>query len=70
MFLKGHEVFTLPDGRLSTPFHAMQRTIPGVIVAFAEKASEEKSTDEKKDIKKNVCEVKVEGGKIVRTCSE
>jgi hypothetical protein len=48
----------------------MQRTIPGVIVALAEKASEEKSTDEKKDIKKNVCEIKVEGGKIVRTCSE
>lgn len=73
MFLKGAEVFTLPDGKLSTPFHAMQKTIPGVIVApVAETAQKEQVVvvAKKEDKKKAVCEVKIENGVAVRTCSE
>ncbi|MEK6920992.1 MAG: hypothetical protein AABX82_03860, partial [Nanoarchaeota archaeon] len=74
MFLKGQEVFTLPDGKLSTPFHAMQRQIPGVIVApvVGETKTEQVVVVAKKDDKKKaaVCEVKIENGVAVRTCSE
>ncbi len=70
MFLKGHEVFTMPDGKLSTPFHAMQRTIPGVLVVPVTESPAEKIVVEKKDSRKAVCEVKVENGRIVKTCSE
>ncbi len=74
MFLKGQEVFTLPDGKLSTPFHAMTRNITGVIVApvLAEVKPEQVVVVAKKDDKKKaaVCEVKVENGVVVRTCAE
>ncbi len=74
MFLKGAEVFTLPDGKLSTAFHAIQKNIPGVIVApVADTAQKEQVVVvTKKDDKKKaaVCEVKVENGVVVRTCAE
>ncbi len=70
MFLKGQEVFTLPDGKLSTPFHAMQSSIPGVIVAPVAESPTQNIVVEKKDPKKAVCEIKVENGRIVKTCSE
>ncbi len=74
MFLKGQEVFTLPDGKLSTPFHAMTRNISGVIVApvIVETKTEQVVVVAKKDDKKKaaVCEVKVENGVVVRTCAE
>jgi ribonucleotide reductase alpha subunit len=73
MFLKGQEVFTLSDGKLSTPFHAMQRQLPGVIVApvVAEMKKEQVVVVKKSDKKKAaVCEVKVENGVAVRTCAE
>ncbi len=74
MFLKGQEVFTLPDGKLSTPFHAMTRDIAGVIVApvVTEAKTEQVVVVTKKDDKKKaaVCEVKVENGVVVRTCAE
>jgi ribonucleoside-diphosphate reductase alpha chain len=70
MFLKGQEVFTMPDGKLSTPFHALQRSIPGVLVVPVAEIPTENIVVEKKDPKKAVCEVKVENGRIVKTCSE
>lgn len=83
MFLKGHEVFILPDGKLSTPFHAMQQSHPGVVIvpvtmqdeevaAIIKKREEkrEEKKEEKDGKKKSVCEVKVEDGVVVRTCAE
>lgn len=75
MFLKGHEVFILPDGKLSTPFHAMQESHPGVIIVPVTEMQTEgvaviKKKEEKDGKKKSVCEIKVENGVVVRTCAE
>lgn len=75
MFLNGEEVFTLPDGRLSTPFHAMQEKIPGVTVVPWNTVEEgdvvlvEKKNKKEKEAA-NVCEIKIENGKVVKSCSE
>jgi len=72
MFLMGDEVFTLPDGKLSTPFHAMQEDIEGVTVAVAKKIDKDNVivVEKKDDGSKKVCEVKIEDGKIIKTCGE
>jgi ribonucleotide reductase alpha subunit len=76
MYLKGDEVFALPGGKLSTPFHAMQLDIPGVMVAQIKKTDKEsvvvveKKAADSGDASKKVCEVKIENGKVVKTCSE
>jgi ribonucleoside-diphosphate reductase alpha chain len=79
MFLKGDDVFALPSGKLSTPFHAAQLNLPDVIVApvLVSKESvvivEKKTGDDgnnKEDDSKKVCEIKIEHGKVVKTCSE
>ncbi len=74
MFLKGDEVFTLPNGKLSTPFHAMQQDIEGVIVAQVKKTDTvvivEKKKEEAKKGSDKVCEIKIEDGKIIKTCGD
>ena len=74
MTLRGDEVFLLPSGQLSTPFHAMQEVIEHVSVSpFVEKEKEmltvAKPGNQDDDPSKKVCEVKIQDGKIVKTCA-
>ena len=68
--LYGDEVFTLPDGTLSTPFHALQDNVAGVKVT--ENSSTKTDFGDGSEQKKSAgaCKVKFEGGKLVKDCGD
>ena len=70
MKLKGDEVFTLPNGTLSTPFHAKRTGAAGVKIT--EVSSEEKPLvvggDDDIEKPKGACKVEFKDGHLVKDC--
>ncbi len=75
--LKGDEVFTLPNGRLSTPFHAIRKDVSGIIITelgkeLPEPEIEIKKSDDKDDDSEGakVCKIEFIDGQLVKTCGD
>jgi len=69
LLLKGDEVFVLENGSLSTAYHSIKENHPIKIEEINLETGQavisnfiEKSTD------KNTCEIKIEDGKVIKTC--
>ncbi len=70
LMLKGDEVFTTPDGTLSTPFHASRNKIQGVTVLPDGQSGDTETKKKQPAGKPNVCTIEVVNGQIVKSCSE
>lgn len=79
--LKGDEVFTLPDGTLSTPFHALRKHAQGVVVnevgsevpvKVAESHGDHKEGKHDHDDTEGskVCKIEFVNGQLVKSCGE
>tara|TARA_Y100000310_G_scaffold114066_1_gene112503 strand:- start:2194 stop:3000 length:807 start_codon:yes stop_codon:yes gene_type:complete len=72
--LKGNEVFTTPDGVLSTPFHASSQNIPGVTVTplsdTIDKTETKENDEDNSSDESKVCKVEFVDGQLVKSCSD
>ena len=68
LILKGDEVFTKNDGLLTTAYHAMKENLEIPIKEFDLDSGliVEESTGSTKD----TCEIKIEDGKVIKTCAD
>ncbi|MEK6936636.1 MAG: ribonucleoside-diphosphate reductase, adenosylcobalamin-dependent, partial [Nanoarchaeota archaeon] len=69
LVLKGDEVFALENGLLSTAYHSIKENHP-VRIEELNLATGESiiSSFIEKSVDKNTCEIKIEDGKVVKTC--
>ncbi|MBI3032306.1 hypothetical protein HYY69_02425 [Candidatus Woesearchaeota archaeon] len=77
IIVRGDQVIKLPQGKLSTPYHAQRENIQGIVLteitdqpAITEEDSSNKNEDHKDDNKAKVCTISFEDGKLVKSCSE
>lgn len=69
MMLKGDEVFVLENGLLSTAYHSIKENHPVKIEEInLDTGQAVISNFIEKSIDKNTCEIKIEDGKVVKTC--
>ena len=73
--LFGGDVLTLPDGKLTTVYHAMKMNLPELIIEPVEKkipdvAQEEESSEAQNGEAPKVCTIKFENGQLVKSCGE
>ncbi len=67
LILKGDEVFALEDGVLSTAYHSIKENHP-VKIEEINFSAEKTELMGNLDTSKNTCEIKIEDGKVIKTC--
>ena len=67
LILKGDQVFKMPDGRLTTPFHARKL---GIEIKELKNGSEVKAEKEETEAGGKACKVKFVNGKLVKECGD
>ncbi|MBI4148926.1 adenosylcobalamin-dependent ribonucleoside-diphosphate reductase [Candidatus Woesearchaeota archaeon] len=68
--LLGSDVFALPDGKLTTVYHAMKMNLPDVIIEPLEKAVPAAAQEEENAESPKICTIKFENGQLVKSCGE
>ena len=67
----GEEVFVLPNGKLTTPFHALDLNVEGVTIQeIVKKPSPQIISEEKGSSEGGVCKIEFVDGKVVKSCAE
>ena len=66
--MKGDEVFALENGLLSTAYHSIKENHPVKIEEINLETGKPVISSFIENAEKNTCELKIEDGKVIKTC--